>query len=211
MEITIPKISAIDELETFLRGLLYRKTSEVGEWITYQGPFEFGVARQNILLSARDFVSFVRAIEVKGGYKRKRGDMLLVQPYRTKSFRIRVSEDYQELLSKVSKRLGKNPSEHARISLLDALQGALGAISWPEKEIPNVRGPLYKETHPIGKARLSIRMSNEQCELLEKVANFSGQTPSQYSRMVLESGLPREATALGLIEKPQTSESAPRG
>lgn len=213
MKVTFPKIPATPELEKFLQTLLYRKVDELKEWTTYEGVFEFGIARQNLRLSARDFVSFTRATEVDGGYKRQRGDMLLVQPFRTKPLVVRISEDYLCCLEKVAKALGRRPSEHARISLLHALQKALESFGWPEHEIKKSGwkgSPLFGASQPIGKKRLPIRISNEQYNLLEKVSEADGQTISQYVRMVLENVLPKELTVLGLAE-PQTSEGATRG
>jgi hypothetical protein len=200
MRVTFPVIPDVGEFDKFLRRLLYRKTGEREGWLTYEGPFEFGVARQNLCLNTSSFTSFVRAVKVEGGYKGTRGDMLLVEPYRTVPLRVRISEDYLELLRKVSERLGRKVSEHARISLLDTIRRALELIDWPEKELPKAKSvPAYEETYPIGRARLLFRISSEQYGLLKKIAELGGQNPSQYVRMCLESGLPKEAMVLGLL------------
>jgi len=211
MRVSFPKIQASAELERFLESLLYHKVNEIKDEVTFEGVFEFGIARQNIDLSTRDLESFVRAMRVEGGYKKIRGDMLLVIPHRNKRLNFRTTKAYVELLKKVAKRLGRKPSEHARIEVLNALQKALESHGWPKQGITKSKNiPPYKEETPRGNSLCSSRISKKQHELIEEVAEADGLTISQYARMVLENVLPKEATVLGITE-PQTSESATRG
>jgi len=211
MELMFPKNKYLEE---YLHDVFfYRKVGDKPNQPAYRGVFEFAVARQNLHLNSRDFAKFFKLLKVKGGQKKKEGDTLIIEPFRTKRINVRMTEDLLKLLRKVANKLDRDPSEHARIHVLDALRRVLEGIGWPENEIKQVveRWPREEKWGDIGKTSLSIRVSGEQSQLLNKVARSGGQKISEYVRMVLSSGLPNEAATLKLFEETQTSEGATRG
>lgn len=224
MRITFPENKRFEE---YLEGALYKCVDGKNKRVTYQGIFGFTVDRHWLTLNAREFAKFCRNIEVMGGHKKKAGDHITVTPKRTVVICVRVSDFFRDLLINITKKLRYRPTIYARTILLEALATNIERFGLPDKsKMPRIS--LYKDERPIGNAPVTIRFSDEEYDLLRKVAECGGQTPQQYARMALGSNLLAVGRTLGLVksrpkivipedvrkrlksrmfEKPQTSET----
>lgn len=104
-----------------LKGLLYETIQENNEKIVYEGFFSLEITAEMLETSFRSFKKFCDSISVEGGKARRRGSTLVIEPYRKKTIRIRLSHDEYKALNECAALRRKKPRAFFRAALLSSL------------------------------------------------------------------------------------------
>jgi len=125
MKITLKKSGvtqkALKTLNLLLRDLFYEVVEENNEKIVYDGVFGVEISAEMLGMRFRAFKKFCDSLSVEGGRTKRRGSIVVIEPYRRRVVRIRLSEDEYKALEECSALRGKTVREFFRGALLSSL------------------------------------------------------------------------------------------
>ena len=116
-----PRVKALKTLNLLLRDLFYEVVEENNEKIVYDGVFGVEISAEMLGMRFRAFKKFCDSLSVEGGRTKRRGSIVVIEPYRRRVVRIRLSEDEYKALEECSALRGKTVREFFRGALLSSL------------------------------------------------------------------------------------------
>ena len=150
--------------EAYLRTVgKYQEVSENGELVVYEGVIPISIARQDIDMTAREFVKFWRDLKVENGRKKRDGDLGIVVAKKLHPLSIRMTIEDYELVKRGAAAYDMKQTDYIRRTLLQ--EASIG-------------GPVsYWGTYsrPAGKKpkQISVRFSREELKMLRQTARAS--------------------------------------
>lgn len=105
---------------------IYRIVERTGEYIEIDCPFGIEIDRLACNMGKKEFARFFRAIQVVGGKKVKRGDILTIDPYKSRKVVIRYAPEELEYVKKAAEAVGMSLSEYIRSAVFMRMLKDLG-------------------------------------------------------------------------------------
>jgi hypothetical protein len=118
MRVTAPKNETFKKL---MSEVAYRILKEDDFQTVLEGMFSVEVSSEDLKMRPKEFKRFCDAVIVEDGKKVRKGNLLIIGPYRTRQLRVRLSDEEYEKLKQCAKMRMCSLSFLFRGTLLSAI------------------------------------------------------------------------------------------
>ncbi|MEM1767562.1 MAG: hypothetical protein QXD86_06450 [Candidatus Bathyarchaeia archaeon] len=116
----------LNEFDRILRDLLYIVSAENEDVTVYEGVFSIELPADALKLNLRSFKKFCDSLTVENGKLKRLGTVLIIEPYRRRVIRIKLTEDEFQALCECARLRGKKLREFFRGAMLSAILARRG-------------------------------------------------------------------------------------